>query len=80
MTLDEILAFPDEKYVNEAELAAAVGRDVNTLRRWAVERKGPPRTTIGRSVVYRVGAFRKWLLDQERDYGAEERGRRRKAA
>lgn len=80
MTLSELLALSEGEYVTEAELASVLNRDTNTLRRWAVDRKGPPRTTMGRSVVYRVGAFRQWLLDQERDFAAENAKRRSRAA
>ena len=80
MTLNEFLALPDQEYVTEADLASVLDRDINTMRRWAVDRKGPPRTRMGRTVVYRVGAFRQWLLAQERDYDAEQAKRRKRAA
>ena len=80
MTLNEVLALPDGEYVTEADMALVLDRDTNTLRRWAVNRQGPPRTAMGRSVVYRVGAFRQWLLNQERDFAAEKAKRQSRAA
>jgi hypothetical protein len=43
---------------------------VQTLRKWAVQRKGPPRTKIGKRVFYREEALRAWLAAQERDPAA----------
>lgn len=43
---------------------------IQTLRKWAVQRKGPPRTKVSKRVFYRGEALRAWLAAQERDPAA----------
>lgn len=82
MQLNDVLALSDDQYLDEAVVAAALKRSVNTLRRWACKRKGPARTSIGNTISYRVGAIRAWLRAQERNFQDERQGvrRRRRAA
>lgn len=59
------------------ELAEIIGVSPDTLKRWETRRIGPPCIRIGRKVLYRRGAVRDWLLDQESRKTAG-RGRARK--
>jgi Helix-turn-helix domain len=52
-------------YFTEGELAKQLRKDVRTLQRWRVQRKGPPPTLIGRDIYYRKSAVRDWLLSCE---------------
>ena len=54
----------------EAATAASLGVKVQTLRKWAVQRKGPPRVKVGKRVFYRPEAVQAWLAAQERDPAA----------
>lgn len=54
-------------YLDEATAAAQLGKQVQTLRKWAVQRKGPPRVKVGKRVLYREEALRAWLVAQESD-------------
>ncbi len=54
----------------EAETAAQLGIKVQTLRKWAVHRKGPPRVKVGKRVFYRPEAVQAWLAAQEQDPAA----------
>ena len=80
MILNKILVLPDEAYVSEAELSAALEKTIPTLRTWGSRRKGPPRTVVGRKVLYRVGALRQWLRSRELDFDEARRGQRRRRA
>jgi predicted DNA-binding transcriptional regulator AlpA len=48
-------------------LAAELGRNKRTLDRWEALGTGPPRTRVGRRVLYRRASVQKWLLAQESD-------------
>ena len=50
-----------KKYLTEEELAAQLRVSTKTLKRWAIDKKGPPKTYIGRTVYYRTEAVLKWL-------------------
>ena len=41
-----------KSYQSEEEFAAELGVQVSTLRRWHTLRTGPPRTKLGRKIVY----------------------------
>ena len=60
-------------YLDEATAAAQLGKKVQTLRKWAVQRKGPPRVKVGKRVLYREEALRAWLVAQESDPAAVRR-------
>ena len=46
-------------------LAAYLGVSERTLNRWHALRVGPPRITVGRTILYRSDAFEKWLVEHE---------------
>ena len=52
------------------ELAAELGRNKRTLDRWDALGMGPPRTRVGRTVLYRRSSVQKWLAAQEHQAGA----------
>ena len=54
----------------EVATAGLLGVKVQTLRKWAVQRRGPPRVKVGKRVFYRPEAVRAWLAKQERDPSA----------
>jgi hypothetical protein len=53
------------EFLTKEELAAELRRNVRTLDRWAALGTGPPRTRIGRKVLYRRTSVQKWLAAQE---------------
>jgi hypothetical protein len=53
------------EFLTKEELAAELRRNVRTLDRWAALGMGPPRTRIGRKVLYRRTSVQKWLAAQE---------------
>src|SRR4051812_9072060 len=64
---------PVPGYLDEAAAAAQLDVKVQTLRKWAVQRKGPPRKKAGKRVLYREEALRAWLVAQETDPAAARR-------
>ena len=66
-----------DEYFTEAELATQLKRDVRSLRRWDQMRVGPPRTLLGRTVLYRKESVRDWLLTLEK---GSVRGNSRRSA
>lgn len=54
-----------DEYMPKDELAQELDRCGRTLDRWASLGIGPPRTIIGRRVLYRRAAVAGWLLAQE---------------
>jgi hypothetical protein len=63
----------DAGLIAEADAAALLGLKVQTLRKWAVQRKGPPRVTVGRRVFHRRASLHAWLAGQEYDPAAARR-------
>jgi len=55
-----------EGYVTKPELAQQLRKSTRTLDRLERQRVGPPRTKIGRSILYRIESVREWLQAQER--------------
>ena len=53
------------EFLTTEELAAELRRNPRTLDRWAVLGMGPPRTHVGRRVLYRRTSVQKWLAAQE---------------
>jgi hypothetical protein len=53
------------EYLTREELASELRRNPRTLDRWEVLGMGPPRTHIGRKVLYRRASLLKWLAAQE---------------
>lgn len=54
-----------DDWMPRKELAGIIGISADTLKRWETRRIGPPCIRIGRKVLYRRGAVRDWLLEQE---------------
>jgi hypothetical protein len=52
-------------FFTKEELAAELRRNPRTLDRWEVLGMGPPRTHVGRKVLYRRASVQKWLTAQE---------------
>jgi hypothetical protein len=63
----------DSEYLTPQSLAKNLDVSVRTLDRWHVQRIGPPRTTIGRTVLYRKESVTSWLRSREKH---EPRSRR----
>jgi predicted DNA-binding transcriptional regulator AlpA len=55
----------DGAYLTRSELAAELGVSERTIWRWDNARVGPPRTTLGRRILYRREGVTKWLKDRE---------------
>jgi Helix-turn-helix domain len=53
-------------YLDEDEAATQLNVSKTTLRRWRVERKGPPVTFVGRTPYYSRKTLRAWVAAQER--------------
>ena len=53
------------EYLTREELASELRRNPRTLDRWEVLGMGPPRTLVGRQVLYRRSSLLKWLAAQE---------------
>lgn len=52
-------------YLTREELAIELGRNARTLDRWDVLGIGPPRTLVGRKILYRRMSVQRWLTAQE---------------
>ncbi len=61
MSNSEILS----EFFTKEELAAELRRKPRTLDRWEVLGVEPPRTHVGRQVLYRRARVQKWLVAQE---------------
>jgi tagatose-1,6-bisphosphate aldolase non-catalytic subunit AgaZ/GatZ len=53
------------EFLTKEELAEQLRRNPRTLDRWAILGMGPPRTHVGRKVLYRRASVQKWLVAQE---------------
>jgi hypothetical protein len=53
------------EFLTKVELAAELRRNVRTLDRWHALGTGPPRTRVGRKVLYKRTSVLKWLAAQE---------------
>ncbi len=53
------------EYMSRNELAEELDRCARTLDRWHSLRIGPPRTVLGRRVLYRRASVDAWLRSQE---------------
>jgi len=56
------------EFLTKEQLAVELRRNVRTLDRWDALSIGPPRTRLGRMVLYRRSGVQKWLADQEHSY------------
>jgi len=53
------------QFFSKEELATELGRNARTLDRWEVLGIGPPRTFVGRKILYRRTSVQRWLAAQE---------------
>jgi hypothetical protein len=53
------------EFLTKEELAVELRRNKRTLDRWEVLGVGPPRTLVGRLILYRRSSLLKWLAAQE---------------
>jgi hypothetical protein len=56
------------EFLTKEELATELRRNMRTLDRWHALGIGPPRTCIGRTVLYRRASLQKWLVAQEQSH------------
>jgi predicted DNA-binding transcriptional regulator AlpA len=52
-------------YLRREELAQQFGVSPRTIDRWHSLRNGPPRISIGRTILYRLDSVHEWLQEQE---------------
>lgn len=65
---DEVTASGDrllDDYLTKDECAAELKIGPRTLERWHRLREGPPRTIIGRQVLYHKESVRRWIRSHE---------------
>src|SRR5438874_5836163 len=55
-----------EGYLRREELAQQLHVSPRTIDRWHTLRCGPPRVTIGRTILYNLDSVREWLQSSER--------------
>ena len=55
-----------DEWLTRDALAADLGVQPMTLRRWASEGLGPPFVKVGRKALYRKEAVREWMCTRER--------------
>ncbi len=53
------------EYMTPTQCAAELGIDKRTLERWHRLRQAPPRTKVGKRVLYRRAAVADWLRSCE---------------
>ena len=53
-------------YLRREELANQLGVSARTIDRWHTLRCGPPRVSVGRTVLFNIQSVREWLVNQER--------------
>ena len=58
------------EFMTIEQLAAELGRNKRTLDRWDTLGTGPPRTRVGRTVLYRRSSVQRWLVAQEHQASA----------
>lgn len=64
-----------DDWLSRGELADELGLTADTLARWETRRIGPPCVRVGRRVIYRRGAVRQWLVEQENRKSSSRRTR-----
>ena len=62
-----IIQIPDADFISEREFASLIGKSLRTVRRWQVERRGPNRTLLGRSVFFSKQAIQDFMQRQEQE-------------
>jgi predicted DNA-binding transcriptional regulator AlpA len=64
-------------FLRREELAQQLGLSPRTIDRWQALRLGPPRVCVGRTVLYRVEAVRRWLQTCEQQLETSPSRKRR---
>ncbi len=59
------VTLPPSDLLSERELARLLGKSLRTIRRWSVERRGPRKVKLGKSVFYRRESLLRWMAAQE---------------
>ena len=54
-----------EDFFTKTQAAEILGKSIPTLDRWHRLGKGPKRTHIGKTVLYRKDTLRAWVRDQQ---------------
>ena len=57
------------EFLTKEELAVELRRNPRTLDRWQALGMGPPRTRVGRQVLYNRSSVSRWLAAQEQRRG-----------
>jgi predicted DNA-binding transcriptional regulator AlpA len=52
-------------YLRREELAQQLGVSARTIDRWHTLRCGPPRISVGRTILYHLDSIRQWLRANE---------------
>ena len=65
MATHNSITLPDDDLISEQALAHIFGKSLRTIRRWHVERRGPRRTRLGKTIFYRRDSVLRWLGEQE---------------
>ena len=55
-----------EGYLRREELAQQLCLSPRTIDRWEALRIGPPRISVGRTILYNIPSVQEWLLSNER--------------
>lgn len=57
-------------WISREDLAVELGLSLQTLKRWAMRREGPPWMKVGRKVLYNRDSVKEWLRSREIDLRA----------
>ena len=63
-----------EGFLRREELAHELGISARTIDRWESLRQGPPRVSVGRTILYSIHSVREWLLSKETTPSLVRRG------
>jgi hypothetical protein len=61
----ERVAINGHYYVTQQHLATMLGVGIRTLSRWDASRIGPPRITVGKTILYNEAKLPEWLASHE---------------
>src|SRR3954465_10994015 len=60
------------EFLARKQLAAELDLNERTLDRWEALGTGPPRTLVGRKVLYRRASVQRWLAAQEHGHDRQD--------